>query len=176
MPSPGERLDRLREAIAVLPRPARRWAVHVRRAATTARSSARNDPPAVQQPRPPIFVGGKGDRLLALVAELGRRLEHVLGRGRPTRTASASTCSTRACERVGRDPATVWRSLGLYALCGEDERDLAAALRAPAGPTPARGARRRDPRPSGGRAAWSGTVEQVREQVGGLGRRSASRP
>ena len=26
-----------------------------------------------------------------------------------------------ACARVGRDPATVWRTLGLYALCGEDE-------------------------------------------------------
>jgi alkanesulfonate monooxygenase SsuD/methylene tetrahydromethanopterin reductase-like flavin-dependent oxidoreductase (luciferase family) len=30
----------------------------------------------------------------------------------------------RACEAIERDPATVWRSLGLYALCGEDERDL----------------------------------------------------
>ena len=29
-----------------------------------------NEPPAVQQPRPPIFVGGKGDRLLGVVAEL----------------------------------------------------------------------------------------------------------
>ena len=29
-----------------------------------------------------------------------------------------------ACDAVGRDPATVWRTLGLYALCGEDERDL----------------------------------------------------
>jgi alkanesulfonate monooxygenase SsuD/methylene tetrahydromethanopterin reductase-like flavin-dependent oxidoreductase (luciferase family) len=30
-----------------------------------------------------------------------------------------------ACAAVGRDPATVWRTVGLYALCGEDERDLA---------------------------------------------------
>ena len=30
----------------------------------------------------------------------------------------------RECDRVGRDPATVWCSLGLYALCGEDEADL----------------------------------------------------
>jgi alkanesulfonate monooxygenase SsuD/methylene tetrahydromethanopterin reductase-like flavin-dependent oxidoreductase (luciferase family) len=29
-----------------------------------------------------------------------------------------------ACASVGRDPATMWRTLGLYALCGEDERDL----------------------------------------------------
>ena len=30
----------------------------------------------------------------------------------------------RACEAVDRDPETVRRSLGLYTLCGEDERDL----------------------------------------------------
>jgi alkanesulfonate monooxygenase SsuD/methylene tetrahydromethanopterin reductase-like flavin-dependent oxidoreductase (luciferase family) len=30
----------------------------------------------------------------------------------------------RSCEAVGRDPATVTRSLGLYALAGENRRDL----------------------------------------------------
>ena len=30
----------------------------------------------------------------------------------------------RSCDKVGRDPATVWRSLGLYALTGEDRADL----------------------------------------------------
>jgi alkanesulfonate monooxygenase SsuD/methylene tetrahydromethanopterin reductase-like flavin-dependent oxidoreductase (luciferase family) len=30
----------------------------------------------------------------------------------------------RACVAAGRDPATVTRSLGLYALAGEDRRDL----------------------------------------------------
>jgi alkanesulfonate monooxygenase SsuD/methylene tetrahydromethanopterin reductase-like flavin-dependent oxidoreductase (luciferase family) len=29
-----------------------------------------------------------------------------------------------ACEAVGRDPATVWRTLGLYALVSTDEADL----------------------------------------------------
>jgi len=29
-----------------------------------------NGPPALQQPTPPIIVGGKGDRLLSVVAEL----------------------------------------------------------------------------------------------------------
>ena len=32
----------------------------------------------------------------------------------------------RACDDVGRDPASVRRTIGLYALAGEDERDLAA--------------------------------------------------
>ncbi len=34
-------------------------------------------------------------------------------------------CSNAPCEAIDRDPATVTRSLGLYALCGEDETDLA---------------------------------------------------
>ncbi len=38
---------------------------------------------------------------------------------------NVSRCSSASARRVGRDIDTVWRSLGLYALCGEDERDLA---------------------------------------------------
>jgi alkanesulfonate monooxygenase SsuD/methylene tetrahydromethanopterin reductase-like flavin-dependent oxidoreductase (luciferase family) len=80
-------------------------------------------PPAQQQPRPRVFVGGKGDRLLRLVAS------HADG----WNTCWAWTIDQyrerlqvleRECERVDRDPSTVWRTLGLYALCGEDERDL----------------------------------------------------
>jgi probable F420-dependent oxidoreductase len=123
MPSPGERLDRLREAVAILGGlmgggPCT-FDGRYHRAA-----GAVNAPPAVQQPSPPIIVGGKGDRLLSLVAEAAdgwntcwvwttdayRERLDVLG---------------RACDRVGRDPASVTRSLGLYTLCGEDERDLA---------------------------------------------------
>ena len=70
-----------------------------------------NLPPAIQEPRPRVFVGGKGDRLLRLVAE------HADG---------WNTCWTwtldayrerlavldAACDAVGRDPATIWRTLG----------------------------------------------------------------
>ncbi|MBV8951195.1 MAG: LLM class flavin-dependent oxidoreductase [Actinobacteria bacterium] len=85
--------------------------------------AARNDPPPVQSPRPPVFVGGKGDRLLRLAAR------HADGWNTCwvwTREQYAQRLETlaRACEEVGRDPGTVWRSLGLYALCGEDEPDL----------------------------------------------------
>jgi alkanesulfonate monooxygenase SsuD/methylene tetrahydromethanopterin reductase-like flavin-dependent oxidoreductase (luciferase family) len=86
---------------------------------------ATNHPPALQSPRPPIFVGGKGDRLLRLVAETADGWntcwvwtpEDYRGRG---------AVLDRACEAVGRDPASVRRTLGLYALAGESEADLAA--------------------------------------------------
>jgi alkanesulfonate monooxygenase SsuD/methylene tetrahydromethanopterin reductase-like flavin-dependent oxidoreductase (luciferase family) len=122
MPTPGERLDRLTDALEVVcglldGGPCTYDGEHHRV------FDARNLPAAEQRPRPRVFVGGKGDRLLRIVAE------HADG---------WNTCWTwttdayrerldvlnRACERVHRDPATVWRTLGLYALCGEDERDL----------------------------------------------------
>jgi alkanesulfonate monooxygenase SsuD/methylene tetrahydromethanopterin reductase-like flavin-dependent oxidoreductase (luciferase family) len=82
-----------------------------------------NLPPAIQRPRPRVFVGGKGDRLLRLVAE------HCDG----WNTCWAWTFDDyrerlvvleAECERIGRDPASVWRTIGLYALCGEDRADL----------------------------------------------------
>jgi alkanesulfonate monooxygenase SsuD/methylene tetrahydromethanopterin reductase-like flavin-dependent oxidoreductase (luciferase family) len=72
----------------------------------------------------------------------------------------------RACEEIGRDPATVWRSVGLYALVGEDERDLAARFERLRANTPAGvldGVGLDDWR--AGRLV--GTVEQVREQAQG---------
>jgi alkanesulfonate monooxygenase SsuD/methylene tetrahydromethanopterin reductase-like flavin-dependent oxidoreductase (luciferase family) len=83
------------------------------------------DPPPVQQPGPPVFVGGKGDRLLRLAAR------HADGWNTcwvwtPQAYRDRLDVLDRACGDVARDPATAWRSVGLYALCGEDEPDLAA--------------------------------------------------
>jgi alkanesulfonate monooxygenase SsuD/methylene tetrahydromethanopterin reductase-like flavin-dependent oxidoreductase (luciferase family) len=123
MPRPGERLDRLIDALAVvkglLPGgPFTYDGAHHRAA------DAPNHPPALQQPRPPVFVGGKGDRLLRIVAE------HADGWNTcwtwtPDAYRERLGVLDAACARVGRDPATVWRTLGLYALCGTDEDDLA---------------------------------------------------
>jgi alkanesulfonate monooxygenase SsuD/methylene tetrahydromethanopterin reductase-like flavin-dependent oxidoreductase (luciferase family) len=72
----------------------------------------------------------------------------------------------RACERAGRDPALVTRSLGLYTLVGEDDADLRRRFR------------RMQERSLPGVLAgadldeWRtgrlvGTVEEVREQLAG---------
>jgi probable F420-dependent oxidoreductase len=163
MPPPGVRLDRLAEAVEVV------TGMLAGRELTVAgryhvAHGARCRPGPRQVPRPRVFLGGKGDRLLGLVAE---------------RADGWNTCWTwttdayrerldvleHACERAGRDPASVWRTLGLYALCGEDERDLArryARLQAAAPPGTLDGTsleRFREGR-------LVGTVEQVREQLG----------
>lgn len=164
MPTPGERVDRLREALTVVGGLlgggpctfAGRY--HQSHHAVV-------DPPALQVPRPPLFVGGKGDRVLRAAVDLAdgwntcwvwtvdayrERLEAL----------------ERACDAAGRDPATVWRSIGLYALCGEDEADLARRferMRATGPPGVLDGmdlARWREGR-------LVGTPEQVREQLAG---------
>jgi alkanesulfonate monooxygenase SsuD/methylene tetrahydromethanopterin reductase-like flavin-dependent oxidoreductase (luciferase family) len=87
-------------------------------------NGAVNAPPTVQQPRPPLLVGGKGDRLLGVVAELADGWNTCW-----TWTADEYRGRVdvleQACDRHDRDPRTIRRSLGLYALGGEDDADLA---------------------------------------------------
>ena len=124
VPSPAERLARLREAVTVLKAllpggPASfDGRAHVVRAAT-------NHPPARQSPIPPIFVGGKGDRLLRLAADLADGW-NTCWIWTPEDYRDRLAVLERACEAAGRDPAGLRRTLGLYALAGEDEADLAA--------------------------------------------------
>jgi alkanesulfonate monooxygenase SsuD/methylene tetrahydromethanopterin reductase-like flavin-dependent oxidoreductase (luciferase family) len=109
MPSPRQRLDRLADALEVVK--------------DLIGDGTRNDPPARQHPRPRVFVGGKGDRLLRVAAA------HADG-WNTCWTWTAEAYAERvhvledACARINRDPSTVWRTLGLYALCGENEADL----------------------------------------------------
>jgi probable F420-dependent oxidoreductase len=122
MPRPGERLDRLVDALEVVKGllgggPFTYDGRHHRA------FDATNRPRAVQQPRPRVFVGGKGDRLLRLAAK------HADGWNTcwvwtPDAYAERRQVLDDACVAIGRDPASMWRTLGLYALCGEDERDL----------------------------------------------------
>jgi alkanesulfonate monooxygenase SsuD/methylene tetrahydromethanopterin reductase-like flavin-dependent oxidoreductase (luciferase family) len=122
MPGPGERLDRLEEAVEIVKGLLGGGPLTLDGRYHRA-VDARNLPPALQEPRPRVFVGGKGDRLLRLVAG------HADGWNTcwtwtPAAYRDRLDVLERACEKEGRDPATVWRTLGLYALCGEDRADL----------------------------------------------------
>jgi alkanesulfonate monooxygenase SsuD/methylene tetrahydromethanopterin reductase-like flavin-dependent oxidoreductase (luciferase family) len=164
MPSPGVRIDRLREALTIcgelLGGGPSTFAGKYHSAL-----DAWNEPPSIQQPRPPLFVGGKGDRLLGLVAELADGW-NTCWIWTPEAYRGRLEVLERACDRVGRDPATVWRSLGLYTLVGEDESDLARRfehLCAVSPPGVMRGVTLDEWRV--GRLV--GTVEQVAEQAAG---------
>lgn len=164
MPSPGERIDRLREALTVvgglLGGGPCTFAGRFHSAV-----DATVDPPAVQTPRPPLFVGGKGDRVLRAAVDLADGW-NACWVWTPDAYRERLGVLERHCETTGRDPATVWRSLGLYALAGEDEADLARRFE-----------RLRANSPAGvldgvSLAEWRegrlvGTPEQIREQLAG---------
>lgn len=165
-PSPGERLARLAEALQIVGAMLADDAGPVTLAGRYHQANgALNLPRAVQHPRPPVFIGGKGDRLLRLVA-IGADGWNTCWTWTPEAYAERLAVLERECERLGRDPASVWRSLGLYALCGEDEADLQRRFE-----------RLQANSPPGvldhvSLAQWRvgrlvGTVEQVREQVAG---------
>ena len=137
---------------------------HRRRSLPPRRRGA--EPPARGAAAPPAGVRRRQGRPAAPARRrAGRRLEHLLGvdaRGVPR---TARRARGERATRIGRDPATVWRSLGLYALCGEDERDLARRF-----------ARLREQNPGVLDATtldeWRvgrlvGTVDEVREQAAG---------
>jgi alkanesulfonate monooxygenase SsuD/methylene tetrahydromethanopterin reductase-like flavin-dependent oxidoreductase (luciferase family) len=163
-PPPGVRLRRLREAVEVLSGLlGETGGPLVFDGEFYATAGARNHPTAVQRPRPPVFVGGKGDRLLGLVARYADGW-NTCWVWTPEQYAERRAVLERECEAVGRDPASVWCSLGLYALCGEDERDLARRFERLRARTPdgvLDGVTLADWR----RGRLVGTVEQVREQV-----------
>ncbi|HSJ51873.1 MAG TPA: LLM class flavin-dependent oxidoreductase [Actinomycetota bacterium] len=86
---------------------------------------AYNRPPPLQDPRPPMLVGGKGGpRLLRIAAGLADGW-NAAWRWTPEAYAERANAARAACERAGRDPATFRLSLGLFTIVGQDEVDLA---------------------------------------------------
>jgi probable F420-dependent oxidoreductase len=87
-------------------------------------------PRPAQEPRPPLWLGGKGGpRLLRLAA---RRADgwNTVWAWTPAAYRERVADLERICELEGRDPASVRRSVGLYTLVGEDQRDPVARFRA----------------------------------------------
>ncbi|CAN5659997.1 LLM class F420-dependent oxidoreductase [soil metagenome] len=129
-------------------------------------------PRPVQQPRPPVLVGGKGDLLLDVAARVADGWNYSwIGSLESYRERARR--ADEACAAVGRDPATLSRSAGVYVLAGRDDRDLARRFerlleRTPAGVLAA-------PKGGGGvslgefrRSHVAGTVGEVVEELGRL--------
>ncbi len=82
----------------------------------------------VPDPPPALWVGGKGGpRLLRLAARWADGW-NVVWRMSPDAYAEKVGDVREACERAGRDPATLGLSVGLYSLMGEDDAAARAAF------------------------------------------------
>jgi alkanesulfonate monooxygenase SsuD/methylene tetrahydromethanopterin reductase-like flavin-dependent oxidoreductase (luciferase family) len=83
-----------------------------------------NHPRPLQEPRPPLLVGGKGGtRLLSIAARYADGWNAVW-RWTPENYAERAIAARRAVERAGRDPSTFRLSLGLFTIVGEDDADV----------------------------------------------------
>jgi alkanesulfonate monooxygenase SsuD/methylene tetrahydromethanopterin reductase-like flavin-dependent oxidoreductase (luciferase family) len=121
-------------------------------------------PAPVQRPRPPVLVGGRGDRLLEVAARHADGW-NIVWALTPESYRDRLRVFERACERAGRDPATLRRTVGLFTLVGEDEADLSRRferLRASTPPGVLDGITLDDWR----HGRLVGTVDQVAEQLG----------
>jgi probable F420-dependent oxidoreductase len=88
-----------------------------------------------QQPRPPVWVGGKGDRLLATAARVADGW-NMSWQGPLEAYRDRLGVALEACEAAGRDPSTLRRSVGAYVLVGRDEVDARARFERLADRTP----------------------------------------
>jgi probable F420-dependent oxidoreductase len=125
---------------------------------------ARCRPAPVQRPRPPVWVGGRGDRLLGIVAGHADGWNTVWV-WTPDAYRERLDVLARACERIGRDPADVTRTLGLSAVVGEDDADVRRRFERLVAAAP-RGVMSGDLEEFR-RGRLVGTVEHVREQLAG---------
>jgi probable F420-dependent oxidoreductase len=119
---PGTRIHRLGEAIEIITRMlAGEELTFQGRYYDIAGALVRPRP--IQEPRPPVWVGGKGDLLLSTAAEHADGWNFSwLGSIRDT-YRERSQQADRACEKVKRDPKTLRRSVGAYVLAGRDDAD-----------------------------------------------------
>jgi probable F420-dependent oxidoreductase len=126
---PGERLAMLEEALQVL----RLLLADTQAPASFSGRFYRAEqalviPGPVQRPRPPLWVGGKGDRLLGVVARAADGW-NLCWAVTPEDYRERLGVLAAACQRAGRPVQEVRRSLGLATLVGRDADDLAERWR-----------------------------------------------
>ena len=124
-PSDGERLDMLEEAAQVLIAMWTQDEAHFV-GEHYVLGGAITRPKSLQNPHPPLWIAGGGERrTLRLVAEYG---DHSNVSGDVETFRHKSRVLARHCEEVGRNYDEIGRSVHLMSVIGRDDADLAAKL------------------------------------------------
>jgi len=126
-----------------------------------------------QEPRPPIWIGGKGDFLLRTAARVADGWNFSwLGSIDTYRERSAA--ADDACAKQDRDPRSLRRSVGVYVLAGTDDADAKRRYERLVERTPA-GVLKQGPNGAAAvswdefrRDRFAGTVGEVTDRLGEL--------
>ena len=125
-PRVGERMDRLDEALTIC-----RMMFTEERPTFEGRfyriEAARNQPRPVQAGGPRILVGGGGEQRTLLLVARHADLSHWFPLGMDVLRHKAELLE-RYCEEIGRDPATITRTMAAPVLLVADEREGEARL------------------------------------------------
>jgi F420-dependent oxidoreductase-like protein len=124
-PPTGERFDRLEEQLAII---TGLWTTPVgNRFDHDGKHYQLVDSPAlpkpVQQPRPPIVVGGHGPKRTPRLAATYADEFNIPFSPTDFMTAQYGRVS-EACEAIGRDPASIVRSAAQVVCCGQDDAEV----------------------------------------------------
>ena len=136
--TPGERIDRLDEYCTVV-RSLLEQAVTDFKGRSFELSNAWCEPKPLQT-RLPLLIGGKGDRMLRLVA---RHADMWNMWSMPSKFAERSAVLDQSSEAIGRDPATIRRSTQALVCLTDSASEARSFIDA-----------------AGGRATFAGTAEQ----------------
>ena len=125
-PPIGERMDRLDEALTIC------HAMFTEERPTfTGRhyriESALNIPRPIQPKGPPVLVGGGGEQRTLRIAAAHADMTHWFPLGLDA-LAHKTEVLARHCDAIGRDPATIERTMATPVLPAANERDIAAVV------------------------------------------------
>lgn len=121
-PSVSERMAMLEEATQIIDRMLTQRPASFRGAHYTV-ENAYNDPMPEQKPRPPIMIGGSGERVtLRLVARYADMCNVF---GNPAEVARLFGVLRGHCESVGRPYEAITRSNHVSIMCGRSDADVA---------------------------------------------------
>jgi F420-dependent oxidoreductase-like protein len=129
-PAPGERVRRLDEALHVIKALWKEPRANFEGRYYTVRD-AYCEPKPLQQPYPPIVVGGGGEKLMLKVIARHADVWNVGSHYEPEVYRRKSEILDRNCEAIGRDPAEIGRSWAVLTVCAETDakaQDLARRL------------------------------------------------
>jgi F420-dependent oxidoreductase-like protein len=143
LPAPGELIDRFEEACHV-------WKGLLREPVTTFAGRHYQLTDAICEPKPvqaplPLLIGGKGNRMMGVVA---RHADEWNMWGLADAIAERAAVLEQRCETIGRDPAEIKRSAQALVLLTDDRARADEFLAS-----------------SGGRASIAGTTDDVAQAV-----------